>query len=162
MHAEVRRLAEPFMQPENTRVWDFYCGVGGIGLFLADRVLRVHGFERSREAVACAVRNAARNVLRNCAFTAGDVAVQAARAARIEGIPDIIIVDPPRAGLSPEITDLLLDFRAKVIIAVACDPASQARDLARLATGYQIRHVQPFDFFPHTPHVETVVLLERQ
>ena len=162
MHAEVRRLAEPFMQPQSTRVWDLYCGVGGIGLFLADGVLRVHGFEKSREAVAYALRNAARNNLHNCAFTAGDVAVQAKRAARIEGVPDIIITDPPRSGFSPEIAALLLELQAKVLIAVSCDPASQARDIARLAQGYALRHVQPFDFFPHTPHVENVALLERR
>ena len=162
MHAEVRRLAAPFMRPESTRVWDLYCGVGGIGLFLADRVLRVHGFESSREAVACAIRNAARNNLRNCAFTAGDATVLARRAARIEGAPDLIVTDPPRAGFSSEMTALLLELQAKAIIAVSCDPASQARDIARLAEGYQVRHIQPFDFFPHTPHVENIVLLERR
>ena len=162
MHDELRRLAEPFMLPRSTRLWDLYCGVGGLGLFLADRVRRLVGFERSREAVACAARNAARNKLHHCSFIAGDVTEQAKRAARSEGAPDIIITDPPRAGLSPELAALLLGLQAKVIIAVSCDPASQARDIARLAEGYQVRHVQPFDFFPHTPHVENVVLLERR
>ena len=160
MHTEVRRLAAPFMRPESTRVWDLYCGVGSIGLFLADRVLRVHGFESSRKAVACALQNATRNRLHNCAFTAGDATVQAKQAARIEGAPDIIITDPPRAGLNPEMTALLLELQARIIIAVSCDPASQARDLARLAEKYRVRDIQPFDFFPHTPHVESVVLLE--
>ena len=162
MCAELRRMAEPLMRPEHTLVWDLYCGAGAIGLFLADRVLRVHGFERSREAVACASRNASQNKLHNCFFTAGDVAVQAKRAARNGRVPDIIITDPPRAGLSPEVTALLLDLQVRAIIAVSCDPASQARDIARLAEGYQVRHVQPFDFFPHTPHVESVTLLERR
>ena len=162
MHAELRRLAEPFMRPQNTQLWDLYCGVGGIGLFLADRVLHVTGFERSREAVACASRNAARNTLHNCAFIAGDVAIQAKQAAHAKGAPDIIITDPPRAGLSPELLAVLLELQARTIIAVSCDPASQARDMARLAEGYQVRHIQPFDFFPHTPHVESVVLLERR
>ena len=150
------------MRPESTVVWDLYCGVGGIGLFLADLALRVQGFEYSREAVASASYNAAWNKLHNCVFIAGDVAVQAKQAARFGETPDVVITDPPRAGLSPEIATLLLDLQAKAIIAVACDPASQARDIAHLAEGYQVRHVQPFDFFPHTPHVETVVLLERR
>jgi 23S rRNA (uracil1939-C5)-methyltransferase len=162
MHAEARRLAAPFLRPESSLVWDLYCGVGGIGLFLADRALRVHGFERSREAVACALRNAARNELRNCSFTAGDVTEEAKGAARSGESPDCIIADPPRAGLSPELAALLLELQAKVLIAVACDPARQARDLARLAAGYRVRHVQPFDFFPHSPHVESVTLLERR
>ena len=162
MHAELRRLAEPFMRPQSTQLWDLYCGVGGIGLFLADRVLNVTGFERSREAVACASRNAARNMLRNCAFITGDVAAQVKQAARAKGAPDIIITDPPRAGLSPELVAVLLELQAKAIIAVSCDPASQARDIARLAAVYQISHIQPFDFFPHTPHVESAVLLERR
>jgi 23S rRNA (uracil1939-C5)-methyltransferase len=162
MHAELRFLAEPFMRPQSTQLWDLYCGVGGIGLSLADRVLHVTGFECSREAVACASRNAARNKLHNCSFIAGDVAAQAKRAMRATGAPDIIITDPPRTGLSPELAALLQKLQAKVIIAVSCDPASQARDIARLAEGYQPRHVQSFDFFPHTPHVENVVLLERR
>jgi 23S rRNA (uracil1939-C5)-methyltransferase len=162
LHAEVRRLTTAFMRPESTVVWDLYCGVGAMGLCLAERALRVHGFERSKEAVACAACNAARNSLHNCVFTAGDVAVQAKRAARIEGAPDLIIADPPRAGLSSEMAALLPELRAKAIIAVSCDPASQARDIARLAEVYQLRHVQSFDFFPHTPHVENLVLLERR
>ncbi|MDR2695395.1 MAG: 23S rRNA (uracil(1939)-C(5))-methyltransferase RlmD [Deltaproteobacteria bacterium] len=162
MHAEARRLALPFMRPSSTLVWDLYCGVGGIGLFLANRVLRVHGFEKSPSAVACARRNAARNKLHNCAFTAGDVAVQARRAALAGDAPDIIITDPPRAGLNQETSALLLTLQAAAIIAVSCDPACQARDLARLAAGYRIRHVQAFDFFPHTPHVESIALLERR
>jgi 23S rRNA (uracil1939-C5)-methyltransferase len=150
------------MRPESALVWDLYCGVGGIGLFLADRALHVHGFERSREAVACAQRNAARNRLHNCSFTAGDVAAQAERAARSGETPDLIITDPPRAGLSPKMAALLLELQAKALIAVSCDPARQARDIARLAEGYRVSHVQPFDFFPHSPHVESVTLLERR
>ena len=162
MYAEVRRMADPFMRPESTVVWDLYCGVGGIGLFLADRVLRVHGFERSREAVACARRNAALNTLRNCAFTAGEVAVQTKRAARDGDAPDIIITDPPRAGLSAGMAALLLELQARAVIAVACDPASLARDLARLGEGYRVCQVRSFDFFPHTPHMESAALLERR
>ncbi|MDR0466317.1 MAG: 23S rRNA (uracil(1939)-C(5))-methyltransferase RlmD, partial [Deltaproteobacteria bacterium] len=131
-------------------------------LFLADRALHVHGFEQCREAVACARSNAKRNKLHNCSFTAGDVAVQAKRAARAGESPDIVIADPPRAGIDPKLIALLLELRAKILVAVSCDPARLARDLARLSEGYQVQHVQPFDFFPRTPHVESVALLVRR
>jgi len=162
LYACLGRLAEPYMRAQSTQLWDLYCGVGGIGLSLAKSVLHITGFEHSREAVACASRNAWRNGLPNCSFIAGDVAQQARRSARTMGSPDLIITDPPRAGLKPEMLTLLLELQAKAIIAVSCDPASQARDLARLAAAYQVCHIQPFDFFPHTPHVESVVLLERR
>lgn len=162
MYAEVRRLAGPFLRPDATRLWDLYCGAGGIGLFLAGAQTRVHGFEGSRAAVVWAGRNAERNGLRGCSFTAGDIARETEAAAAREGAPDIVVTDPPRAGLSRELCETLLRLRPRAIIAVSCDPASQARDIARLARAYRVREVRPFDFFPHTPHVETVVLLERE
>lgn len=139
-------------------VWDVYCGGGGPGLFLARQARLLVGFEISREAVEDARHNAALNELGNCVFRAGDVRRSLAREREN---PDVVLLDPPRTGLSAEVVAHLLARAPKRIVYVSCDPATQARDVG-LLQGYGLAAARPVDLFPQTRHVESVVLLERK
>lgn len=140
-------------------VQDLYCGVGGLALALAPKAAKVFGLEVSEEAVADARENARRNGLENCEFKAGRVGPKLVR-----GLPkpQVIVCDPPRAGLDDEAMALLQDLAPERIVAVSCDPATLARDVARLHPLYELAAVRPVDLFPHTAHVETVALLQRR
>jgi len=137
-------------------VWDLYCGTGTIGLYIASLVKSVIGIELVEDAVHDAHENCRINNIGNCSFLAGDLKDVIAKAAQM-GRPDVVIVDPPRAGMHPKVVKALLETRPKRIIAVSCNPASLARDAALLLEAYDIKEVQPIDLFPHTPHVECVV-----
>lgn len=139
-------------------VWDIYCGVGGIGLTLAAEGVTLRGIETAPEAVAFARRNA-ENVPGDVAFVTG-TAEQAFT--KLSPFPDLVITDPPRAGMGKELVELLLREKPCRLIAVSCDAASLARDIATLSQVYAVRSVRAFDLFPRTPHVETVALLERR
>jgi 23S rRNA (uracil1939-C5)-methyltransferase len=145
-------------------VWDLYCGAGSIGLFLAPQVRRVVGFELEAAAVADARRNSRLNGLDNCRFLAGDLKERIREALKTEAaaLPDVVIADPPRAGLHPEVVQVLLELAPRRLIYVSCNPATLARDLARLKEAYEVAGVQPFDLFPHTPHLEALVCLEKR
>ncbi len=140
------------------QVWDFYCGVGGMGLFLAEKAGAVRGFESVRAAVAGARRNAGLNNLANCSFAAGDLAELLEAE---EGRPDLVVLDPPRAGLDERVIAALARKAPARIISVSCDTATQARDIARLAPLYRPVAARLVDLFPHTPHLESVYLLEK-
>ena len=161
MYERVCSLSQNYVQADEL-IWDLYCGVGGLGLLAAEanRGLALHGFDSVPDSVAFARRNAVSNGLDNCVFSAGDVAQQARRAVR-RGKPQLVISDPPRAGLSAASLKLLLELGPRALIALSCDLASQARDLARLVPAYRPCRAWLFDFFPHTPHIETCVLLEK-
>lgn len=149
----------------NETVWDLYCGAGSIAIFIASRVKRVLGFEVVQEAVDDAHVNCGINGVDNCRFLAGDlkdVMKTAADSADFGGAPDVVITDPPRAGMHPKVIGALMEYLPKRIIAVSCNPATLARDLALLLERYEVREVQPFDMFPHTPHIECVVRLDRR
>jgi 23S rRNA (uracil1939-C5)-methyltransferase len=145
-------------------VWDLYSGIGGIAISLAARAQRVFGFEVVPQAVEDAERNCRLNGIDNCTFHLGDV-LEMAQGEGAQGwvgtTPDVVITDPPRAGMHPRVVAGLLDLRPKRIIAVSCNPATLARDIAQLSSSYAVCHVQPVDLFPHTPHIECVVQLER-
>jgi len=146
-------------------VWDLYCGTGSIALFLARRARAVAGFEAVAEAVEDAYRNCALNGIENCRFRVGDlkdVIGQASDAPAGLGRPDVVVTDPPRAGMHPKVTAALLQLAPRRIVAVSCNPSTLARDLSLLQERYRIMEVRPFDLFPHTPHVECVVRLERK
>jgi 23S rRNA (uracil1939-C5)-methyltransferase len=145
-------------------VWDLYCGAGSIGLYLAPRVGRVVGFELEAAAVADARRNSLLNGADNCRFLAGDLKerIREAMKTTAPAPPDVVIADPPRAGLHPEVVQALLEIAPRRLLYVSCNPATLARDLARLKGAYEIAAVQPFDFFPHTPHLEALVSLKRR
>ncbi|MBQ5685171.1 MAG: 23S rRNA (uracil(1939)-C(5))-methyltransferase RlmD, partial [Clostridia bacterium] len=142
---------------------DLYCGTGTIGLTMAGRCSRLYGVEIVPEAVEDAKRNAAANGIDNAAFLCGDAADAAARL-RADGVKaDIILVDPPRKGLSEALIQTIADFDPEKIVYISCDPATLARDCARFAEkGWYIAEgVQPVDLFPRTAHVENVCLLKK-
>ncbi|MFM7710549.1 MAG: 23S rRNA (uracil(1939)-C(5))-methyltransferase RlmD [Ferruginibacter sp.] len=143
-------------------VYDLYCGTGSIGLFLSDQAKKVIGVEVIDEAIEDAKKNAALNKIDHADFFAGDVIkicddVFFAK----HGKPDVIITDPPRAGMHEKLVKKLLEIESPRIVYVSCNTATQARDLQLLAEKYQVVKAQAVDMFPHTHHIECVVLLER-
>lgn len=141
-------------------VYDLYCGAGTISLFIAGRVRRVVGVELVEEAVENARANAVHNGVENCTFVAGDMMELFTPSFVDEyGTPDVLLVDPPRAGLHPKVVAHIAALRAPRVVYVSCNPQTQARDLAGLADTYRIEHIQPVDLFPHTHHIENVVSL---
>jgi len=144
-------------------VLDLYCGIGTISLCLAQRAGKVIGAEIVPPAIEDAKANARRNGVENAEFFCGDAGAVAARLA-LQGVqPDVICVDPPRKGLGAEVPAILAGMAPRRIVYVSCDPATLARDVARLEQlGYRCEKVQPVDLFPRTAHVETVVLLSRE
>jgi 23S rRNA (uracil1939-C5)-methyltransferase len=144
-------------------VWDLYCGIGTIGLALASRALTVWGIDVSEESVACAIENAELNGIANAAFFAGTVGDAVEELLARSGAPDVVVVDPPRAGLAGKALRRLGRIGAPRIVYVSCNPTTLAGDAKRLAeeNGYRLVRVRPVDMFPHTPHVESVALLEK-
>lgn len=141
-------------------IYDLYCGTGSIGIFLSDQAKKVVGIELIPEAIADAKENALLNQIHHAAFFAGDVTAICDDAFfETNGRPDLIVTDPPRAGMSDKLVAKLLEIAAKKIIYVSCNPATQARDLSLLSEKYQISAVQPVDMFPHTLHIENVTAL---
>jgi len=144
-------------------VWDLYCGIGTIGLSMARDALTVWGIEDSEESVACALENAELNGITNAAFFAGNVGEVVEELLDRSGAPDVVVVDPPRAGLAGKALRRLGRIGAPRIVYVSCNPTTLASDLKMLLGehGYELLRARPVDMFPHTPHVETVALLER-
>lgn len=142
-------------------VYDLYTGTGTIACFIAPKVRHVIGIEYVPEAIEDAKVNASVNGLDNTEFYAGDMKnVLTADFIAAHGRPDVMIVDPPRAGMHEDVVKVILDAEPKRIVYVSCNPATQARDLALLHEKYDIEAVQPVDMFPHTQHVENVVALK--
>jgi 23S rRNA (uracil1939-C5)-methyltransferase len=144
-------------------VYDLYCGIGTIGLAMASRALTVWGVESNEESVACAIENAGLNGITNAAFFAGEVGASLEELADRAGPPDVAVVDPPRAGLSGKALRRLARLEAPRIVYVSCNPTTLAGNVKELVGewGYALRRVRAVDMFPHTPHVESVALLER-
>jgi 23S rRNA (uracil1939-C5)-methyltransferase len=158
----VRRLGD-FRGHET--VWDLYCGTGSIALFIASQVKRVLGFEIVEEAIRDAQVNCTLNGIDNCTFRSGDlkdVIKDALESARENELPDVVITDPPRAGMHPHVVKALLELAPGRIVTVSCNPSTLARDLTFFLDRYEVRTIQPFDLFPHTPHIECVVRLDRK
>lgn len=145
----------------NEIVYDLYCGTGSIGIFLSKNAKKIIGIETVPDAIIDAKENAAWNSLSHCHFFVGDVKDVATDDFFAEhGKPDVIITDPPRAGMHEHLVRQLLKMQAPRIVYVSCNPATQARDLQLLDELYEVKKVQPVDMFPHTHHIENVVLLE--
>ena len=144
-------------------VYDLYTGTGSIALYVAQHCRQVVGIEEIPDAIADAEENRDRNGIRNAVFYAGDVK-DVLNAAFIErhGPPDLVITDPPRAGMHEKAVRFLLDLAAPRIVYVSCNPATQARDLQWLSEKYDVLKVQPVDMFPHTHHIENVALLVKR
>jgi len=145
------------------RVYDLFCGIGTIGLALAPRAGEVWGLEIVEEAIADAIANARRNDLAaKTRFFAGDVRVALRELSERAGRPDVLVVDPPRAGLSAKIVRRIIETAPKRIVYVSCNPTTLAPNAAQLVeAGWALRRVRPVDMFPQTPHIECVALLER-
>ncbi len=142
-------------------VYDLYTGLGSIALFVSGKVSRVTGIEEIPEAIADANLNKEYNGINNATFYAGDVRdILNSDFISVHGKPDIVITDPPRAGMHEDVVNTLLDLRAPVIVYISCNPATQARDLALLSQKYEITSIQPIDMFPHTHHIESVAKLK--
>ena len=141
-------------------LYDLYCGTGSIGLYCAEGAQKVIGIETVADAIVDARQNAAANSIDNCHFFAGDVIKVCTDDFFSQwGKPDVVITDPPRAGMHPALIDQLLKMKPPRIVYVSCNPATQARDLQLLDQAYAIVKLQPVDMFPHTHHIENVALL---
>ena len=145
----------------NEIVYDLYCGTGSIGIFVSKQAKKIIGVEVIEEAIADAKENAALNNISHAEFFAGDVIkICNDDFFAVHGRPDVIITDPPRAGMHEKLVNKLLEIAAPTIVYVSCNTATQARDLGLLNEKYQIEKIQPVDMFPHTHHIECVVLLK--
>jgi 23S rRNA (uracil1939-C5)-methyltransferase len=160
LYEHVRAMAN--LQKKET-VLDLYCGVGPIALYLATDARQIWAVDDSEAAITTAKQNARRNGRGNCRFIAGDVAATVAELRRTLPAIELLVLNPPRKGIKPEAMGEVLAINALKIIYVSCEPRSLARDLDRLvAAGYRAGSVQPFDMFPQTEEVETVVVLEKR
>ncbi|MHC1733360.1 MAG: 23S rRNA (uracil(1939)-C(5))-methyltransferase RlmD [Bacteroidales bacterium] len=160
LYAIVREFAQ-LRGDEN--IYDLYTGTGTIACYLASDAGKVTGIEYIEEAVADARINASENGIVNAEFIAGDIKdIFNDKLFAVRGRPDVIITDPPRAGMHGDVTLAMLRSGAERIVYVSCNPATQARDIDILSEGYEVLRVRPVDMFPHTFHVENVVLLGRK
>lgn len=144
-------------------VYDLYTGTGSIALYLAAHCKKVVGIESVKEAINDAHYNKELNGITNADFLVGDVKDVLTPTFKDKyGHPDVIVTDPPRAGMHKDVVETLLELKAKKIVYVSCNPATQARDLLLLSALYDVTRIQPVDMFPHTSHIESIALLELQ
>jgi len=156
------QITREFAELNGTQtVYDLYCGTGSIGIFVSKLAKKIIGVEMVEDAIDDARENAKLNHLENAVFFAGD-ATEVCNDVffKNHGTPDVIITDPPRAGMHEKLVKKLLDIAAPVIVYVSCNPATQARDLSMLNEKYAVTKIQPVDMFPHTLHIENVVQLK--
>lgn len=145
----------------NEVVYDLYTGTGTIAQFISDKASKVIGIEYVKEAIEDARINAEANGITNCTFFDGDMKdILTADFIKEHGNPEVMIIDPPRAGMHPDVVKVIMEAAPERIVYVSCNPASQARDLAMMSPMYDITAVQPVDMFPHTMHVENVCALK--
>ena len=145
------------------RVYDLYCGIGTLGLLMAPRVAELWGLEIVEEAVADAIDNARANEIDNASFFAGDVRLALRDLVERAGRPDVLVVDPPRSGLSQKVVRRIIEAAPRRIVYVSCNPTTLAPNAAQLVeAGYTLTKVRPVDMFPQTPHVECVAQLARR
>jgi 23S rRNA (uracil1939-C5)-methyltransferase len=163
MAERLYQLAVEYASPGGfERVYDLYCGIGTIALLLSTRVAEVWGLELIPEAISDAIANARINEVDNARFFAGDVRLALSELVAKAGRPDLLIVDPPRAGLSQKVVRRIIEAAPKKLVYVSCNPTTLAPNAAQLVeAGYQLRRVRPVDMFPQTPHIECVAELVR-
>lgn len=144
------------------RVYDLFCGIGTVGLSLAPRAGELWGLEIVESAVADAIANAKLNEIERAHFFAGDVRLALRELVAEAGRPDVLILDPPRSGLSQKVVRRVIEAAPRRIVYISCNPTTLAPNAAQLVeAGYALRRVRPVDMFPQTPHIECVALLER-
>jgi len=158
------RVAKDFAQlTGNETVYDLYTGTGSIALFIARYCKHIIGIEQVSDAIADAKLNAELNHITNVSFYTADIRHSLSENFIAQnGRPEVIITDPPRAGMHPDVVKNLLQIEPQRIVYVSCNPASQARDLMKLSQKYSVAKIQPVDMFPHTAHIENVALLEKE
>jgi 23S rRNA (uracil1939-C5)-methyltransferase len=158
------KVVRDFAQPDREKIiYDLYTGTGTIANFIARSSKQVVGIEYIPEAIDDAKENASINEITNARFFAGDIKmVLTPQFIKENGEPDIIITDPPRAGMHQDVIKAILEIYPEKIVYVSCNPATQARDISLMSELYKIEKVQPVDMFPHTHHVENVVLLNKK
>ena len=163
MAERLYRLAIEYAAPAaSDRVYDLYCGIGTIGLLMAPRAGEVWGLELVEEAIADAIANAKLNEVDNAHFFAGDVRLALRELVERAGRPDVLVVDPPRSGVSQKVVRRMIEAGPRRIVYVSCNPTTLAPNAAQLVeAGYRLRRVRAVDMFPQTPHIECVALLER-
>ena len=164
MAERLYRLAIEYAAPVGfERVFDLYCGIGTIGLLLSPRVAEVWGLELVPDAIADAIANARANEVDNARFFAGDVRLALRDLVQRAGRPDVLVVDPPRAGLSQKVVRRVIEAAPKRIVYVSCNPTTLAPNAAQLVdAGWELVRVRPVDMFPQTPHIECVAELVRR
>jgi 23S rRNA (uracil1939-C5)-methyltransferase len=144
-------------------VYDLYTGAGTIANFISDSVLKVIGIEYINEAVRDAAINSEINNIKNTLFFAGDIrSLLNEQFIAANGIPDVIITDPPRAGMHEDVVRQIISASPRKVIYISCNPSTQARDIGLMSEYYMVTGIQPVDMFPHTHHVENVILLENK
>ena len=153
-------LAYADIHPDDT-VADLFCGIGTLSLLAARNAQKVYGIESAPQAIENATANAAANGIENVEWICGDCTSEFRALEKRAGGIDVIIVDPPRKGLDAELIAIIIASAPRRLVYISCDPATLARDLKRLSAVYDISRVVPFDMFPQTTHVETVVLMSR-
>jgi len=163
MAERLYELAIEYASPNGfDRVYDLYCGIGTIALLLSPRVAEVWGLELIPEAISDAIANARANEIDNTHFFAGDVRLAMRELVERAGRPDIVIVDPPRSGLSQKIVRRIIEAAPKRLVYVSCNPTTLAPNAAQLVeAGYELKRVRPVDMFPQTPHIECVAEMVR-
>jgi 23S rRNA (uracil1939-C5)-methyltransferase len=161
---ELYRIARDFAGLTGKEiVYDLYTGTGTIANFAASSSLKVVGIEYIEDAVMDARINSQLNNIKNCVFFAGDIKdVLTKKFMEINGHPDIVITDPPRAGMHEDVVKAIMSAAPSRIVYISCNPSTQARDILYLSDKYEVVRVQPVDMFPHTHHVENAVLLNRR
>jgi 23S rRNA (uracil1939-C5)-methyltransferase len=165
MQAEkLYRITRDFAELDGSQVlYDLYCGTGSIGIFCSRGARKVVGVELIDAAIRDARENAITNNISHAEFITGDVIdICNTEFFSGHGVPDVIITDPPRAGMHDKLVNKILEIKAPVVVYVSCNPATQARDLSLLDSNYEVTRVQPVDMFPHTHHIENVVQLKRK
>lgn len=158
------QITREFAELDGSQVlYDLYCGTGSIGIFCSRGARSIVGVEMIDAAIADARENALLNGIEHSHFTSGDVIdICNDEFFAAHGRPDVIITDPPRAGMHEKLVRKILEIEAPIVVYVSCNPATQARDLALLDEKYSVTQVQPVDMFPHTHHIENVVQLKRK
>jgi 23S rRNA (uracil1939-C5)-methyltransferase len=164
MAEQLYELAVEYARPTGfERVYDLYCGIGTIGLLMSPRVAELWGLEIIEEAIGDAIANASANEVDNAHFFAGDVRLALRELVERAGRPDVLVVDPPRSGLSQKVVRRMIEASPSRIVYVSCNPTTLAPNAAQLVAdgGYKLVRVRPVDMFPQTPHIECVAELVR-
>jgi 23S rRNA (uracil1939-C5)-methyltransferase len=164
MAEQLYALAIEYARPSGfERLYDLFCGIGTIGLLMSPRVAELWGLEIVEDAVADAIANAKNNEVDNAQFFAGDVRLAMRELVEKAGRPDVLVVDPPRSGLSQKVVRRIIEASPKRIVYVSCNPTTLAPNAAQLVQdgGYEFVRVRPVDMFPQTPHIECVAELVR-